>query len=514
MVQYVLLVDFIIVLFYIWELKLGKIKKVIILLLVLGVLILLFILVKRYLFAGALTVKVKQGNSTIIIKDVRGKEILRENKSLLSKKISSGVYEVSAISQQGGVSSTKVEVLPRKETKVNLDIKQPSIPALLDDQAASNISSYSGGLYFIQTNSKVLKKIKFNVGSTTSTILNVGPAQKAELNEQVSGYLLTANELIYKQDNKKSTNIRDSILSNIKMLDRPRDIEFSKESKELFVSAGKKLYRSVNGEKAEEIYTAGWSIDAIFYNGDGWVFITELVTENEEEENEDYQELSDGGVSIVLLNIKSGETINLGKTTLTENASWSKSGEFLAYRDDGRVYVYNINEKEQVSKVYLSKNTVFQSTWCPDNSLIFSDSAGVWRHNITDNYKSLVSNLKDVRSLYCDEDDLYVGTFKHPYTGSLYKLSLSSRNNSLISILNSSLPYDGRSVLINYSAFNKKPLVKVRILLPKNLYNKKPGDRGFLSYEIYRSQAEKEAIEYLKRKGINLKDINIEFEIG
>lgn len=492
----------------------SKAKKILASILVIASLIFVIVFVYNYFNSGTLVVEVKQPDSTIVVVDSKGNEVLKEQSQTLSKKLPKGVYEVSASNQKGGVSSTDVEISSRQEKKVVFDINEISVSATLVDLPASNIFRSTDGLYFIQTNSKALKQYKFDSASMLGTSLNVGPLSKAELNKKGNGYVLTANELIYSVVGKKSANIREGILSEVEVLDKPRDIEYSKDSKDLFVSAGNKVYRSEYSKKAKLIYKADWPINHISYSENGWLFLSELVVEKEEVEEGGFEDPSKDAetVSMILLNTDSGERLDLGKTYYEQGASWSADGKFLTYRDVRRAFVYSLDDKKIVSKVLLSKNSTYHSTWCPDNTLVFSDSFGVWKYSIGDNYKSLVSKLKNVRSLYCGSDGLFVGTFEHPRDGGLYKLPDSGVNDKLYESLNRALPYIGNGFNIYYAVSNNKPVVRIDILVPRDISYKKKGDSGFLAHNIYINNKRTEAKNFLKSIGVDKNNSKIVFE--
>ena len=484
----------------------SNLKKITIALIVLMIVIIGFSLLNRMLRQGTLIVKIDKPDTSIIIEDQSGKQIIKEHAQSLERRLNSGTYRVEASDKNGGKSSKTIDIKPRQKTIVEMSIGKVFTPKRLLYSPASDITESPRGLFFIQSNSRAFKEYDFNGGSIRNTNVGLNSLEKIRINRRGVGYALSTNDLIYSINERGSQNIRESILSSIDVLDKPRDIDTNKSVEKLLVSAGDKLYISSDGNSAKQIYRARWPIAKISFNGNNMVLLSQAL----QDESDEYGEPQIEELSTLLLNLDTNQTTETESIGFIQSSSWSEDGKFLSYTDGGFTYIYSIDEAKIIDRLPIKDSSVSYSAWCPDGTLLFSDNQGVWRYNkSTAKYLSSISNLKNVNSILCTQDAIYVGTYKHPREGGLFEIPLSEENNELYSSLNSYLPHNGDGFNVEYSASSDKPIVKVSILVPRDISFKEPGDRGYLAHQIYINNRKEKALQFLKNIGVTNKNSKI-----
>lgn len=473
----------------------------------------------QYLNSGSLYVKTNGNNKvTIIVKDSDGKVVINSQTNEVSKRLYKGVYVVEARSDEGSKSRASATVIARNNTEQYLEIAGTLSPLLTSRVPASEINEAENGAYFLQSNSLLLKKYDEASLSQPAIKTNLQQVSKIDLGKNGSGYVMTSDRLIYYVNNNKTSNIRGTLLSDIKTLDTPRDIDYSPDSGELFVSAGKNVYRVARGAtKAELIYTTPWPITKIAYSGKGSLLLSQFPEENDEG-NQEYGDPVIESYSVALLDTQTKQLSEIDKQPIVQAADWSPSGRYLAYTVGSSLRVYDSIDKKYVREIFLDNKIPSTTNWCNDDRLIYSDGSGVWSSTSnTDNYSVFLAKLSDVTALSCStQETVYAGNYKQPRSGGLYRLSnLDQSDKDLVNNLNSATPHYGSRMMLDYvQTGDKKPTVVVKVFMPRDLLHVKKGQKGYLSAVVIKNQAKEEAKKYLASNNVEPESVNLVYLVN
>lgn len=499
--------------------KKAQLKRLIMIIVISLVVFLIGKFLFQYVNSGTLSVKASgNGSITIVVKDKDGKEVIKSQTSEVKKRLYKGDYVVEVFNDRDGKSRASATVTARQATEQSLEIVDPLSPLLTSRVPASEINESRNGAYFLQTNSHLLKEYDEKSLTQPTIKTNLQLISKIDLSVGGSGYLMTSGRLIYRVDNNKTVNIRDNLLSDIKTLDIPRDIDYSPESGELFVSAGKNVYRVAGSEKrAEHIFTAPWPISKIAYSGKGNMLISQYPEESDSG-NEEYGDPVVEKYSVSLLDTQTKKLTEIDKQPLLQSVDWSPSGRFLAYSVGNSLRVYDSLNNNYIRDLFLDNKIPSATNWCTDDKLIYSDGSGVWAYNSKkDQYSALLAKLSNVKALSCDrQETIYVGTYKQPRSGGLYRLAtLDQSDKDLVNILNSASPFYGDKMMLDYvQTGDNKPTVVAKIFMPRDLLHVKKGQKGYLSAVVIKNQAKEEAKKYLNSHNIKPESVNLVYLVN
>ncbi len=432
-------------------------QKITKLLVIIGTCLLVFIAVKiivQYLNSGSLIVKTNgDGNVTIVVKDSDGKEVVNSQANEVSKQLYKGEYVIEAFTSDGSKSRASATVVARKNTEQYLGIVGTLSPLLASRVPAYEINEAEGGAYFLQANSRLIKKYDEKSLSQPVIKTDLQRVSKIDLDKNGKGYVMVSDNLIYSVNNNKTTNIRDTLLSNVKNLGTPRDIDYNPDSGELFVSAGQDVYRvAKGGTKAEHISTAPWLITKIAYNGNGRLMLSQYPEEYDSEDEDDDNPISDY-YSVSLLDTQAKQLSEIDKQLIVRSADWSPSGRYLAYNVGSSLRIYDSSNNSYLDDIFLDNKILSSANWCTDDKLIFSDGSGVWSSAINkERYSALLAKLPDISALSCNsQESIYAGTYKQPRSGGLYRLSGLDRSyKDLVNNLYSATPHFGCRMMLDY----------------------------------------------------------------